>query len=51
MLSGTMSRPWSRWAGSALGLPLVRACRTAEVTASRLLVVSFSVFKVLSSEG
>ncbi len=44
VLSGGSSSPRSRCAGSALGLPLVSACRMAAVTASRLLVVSFSVF-------
>ena len=44
VLSGVSRRPCSRCTGSADGLPAVRACRTAAVTASRLLVVSFSVF-------
>ena len=42
-LSGTMSIACSRCTGSAVGLPLVRASLTAAVTASRLIVVSFSV--------
>ena len=44
VLSGVSRSPCSRCTGSADGLPAVRACRTAAVTASRLLVVSFSVF-------
>ncbi len=44
VLSGVSRSPWSRCTGSALGFPLVRAWRTAAVTASRDLVVSLSVF-------
>ena len=44
VLSGVSRSPWSRCTGSVLGLPWVRACRTAAVTASRDFVVSFSVF-------
>ena len=49
VLSGTSSIACSRWLGSAWGLPLVRALRSAAETASRLLVVSFAVSTVFPS--
>src|SRR5207342_2495955 len=43
VLPGVCSSAWSRWDGSAYGLPSVRAVRKAAETASRLLVVSLLV--------
>ena len=43
VLPGTINIACSRCDGSALGLPLVKALRTAAETASRLLVVSLFV--------
>ena len=48
---GSSSSAFSRCDGSALGLPWVSAVRNAVETASRLLVVSFSVFMQWSFVG